>query len=88
MVTISQEDKWEIAQMAAQILGAQLAQVQKAHVEIFVKTKEFFDAHPELKGRHQELGAIITKLELSNPKLPIDQLFSLAAEEMSRANYS
>lgn len=83
-VELSNEQMLEIAQMAAQLLVAQLQQVQKAHMEILGATKDFFDKHPELRGRHQELSEIITRLEKSNPGLTTQQLFDLAASEMTR----
>ena len=83
-IDLSQDQKLEIAQMAAQILVSQLQVIQQAHMEILGAGKSFFDAHPELRGRHKELGEIVTRLEKSNPNLNMEQLFALAAKELNR----
>jgi hypothetical protein len=74
--------------MAAQIIVTQLQTVQNAHMEVFNATREFFNKHPALRGRHKELSEIVTRLEKANPRLTTEQLFTLAAEEMNRANKS
>ena len=81
---LTNEQMNDIAQRAAQLLIAQLMQVQKTHMEILGATKDFFDKHPEFKGRHKEIGEVITKLETSNPSLSTQQLFDLAAAEVAR----
>jgi len=88
-IELSQEQMLEIAQMAAQLLVTQLQTVSNAHMQVLGATKEFFDQHPEFKGRHKELAEVITRLEKSNPNLTVQQLFELAAEELKRnANQS
>ena len=84
MIELSKEQMLEIAQMTAQLLMAQLQQAQKAHMEILGATKDFFDKHPNLRGRHKEISEIITRLEKANPSLTTQQLFDYAAMEIMR----
>ena len=83
-INLSKDQMLEIAQMAAQLLIAQLQQVQKAHMEILGATKDFFDKHPDMRGKHKELSEVITRLEKSSPGLSTQQLFDLASAEVMR----
>ena len=78
------EQKTEIADMVLKMVMDRISMVQKVHMELFVAMKNLFDKYPQLKGRHKELGAIITKLEQANPNLKIEELLETAAQEMIR----
>jgi len=78
------EQKLEIARMAAQIVMDQINAIQKAHTEVFDALKNTYEKHPELIGRHLELGAIVSRLEQANPKLTTVQLLEIAAGELLR----
>ena len=87
-IELTSEQKLEIAQMTAQLIVAQLQVVEQAHREILVATRDFFQANPDLRGKHKELGEAITVLEKANPSLTTEQKFALAAQEVRRADRS
>jgi len=83
-IELTDKQMLQIADMAAELLMAKIDTVQNAHMELFAMTRDFFADNPDLRGKHKELGEIITKLEQSNPGLAPMQLFDMAAREVRR----
>ena len=76
----------DAADVAAQVLVMKLQQVQKVHMEIYLTLKDAFEQNPELKGRHKELEAIMTRFENADPSLKVNDLLTMGIEELKRAN--
>ena len=83
-VTLNAEQINEIATKAAKMIVDHVDFIRKIQTELVAEMQALYTKHPELKGRHKELGEIVTRLETANPALSIGQLLDAASREMLR----